>query len=248
MKKLFIFLLLSVMLISNVMSVPPVTTVAQFPAGYTIVESQQITLTAGKNFTYHFFVLNTSNGKGVSNNSINCTFVLADSQGNILSIITPKWNVSKFWNVDIDGNNFTKTGVYKYGLRCEDGAGGALTGSLEVTPKGETKAGEITIIFFIIIFLAVIAGMLSLLLLTIFHFINLDFSMKHLIINLSSYFGIFAYYILEQHYLGNKFIDDFMLFLIDVGSIATVILPIIAFFVVFIKERMENKKGDKSYS
>ena len=56
----------------NVLAVPPVTTVTQFPEGYLITEAQQDYIPIGKGYLYHFIVNNVSNGAEILNDSINC--------------------------------------------------------------------------------------------------------------------------------------------------------------------------------
>jgi len=95
---------------------------------------------------------------------------------------------------------------------------------------------------FVIIFLIFVGGMLGLLLYTIFHLIQWDFDANDLIINVSTYFVMFAAYILGKTYLGNSFIDDFFSWLIGVGGLTMVILPIIAFFISYVKGGLKSNE------
>ena len=148
--KLNYIIILSIFLISLnfVSAIPPITTVAQFPAGYQLVESVPIPLKVNTDYSYHFFILNSSTGVGINSTGINCSFFLADNQGMNLKAFTPYWNSSKFWSVDIAGGNFSRIGYYKYGLRCSDGVGGALTSYLVVTENGEDIDSDIGITLF----------------------------------------------------------------------------------------------------
>jgi len=105
----------------------------------------------------------------------------------------------------------------------------------EVTHNGKNAPQGSTINLFVIIFLIICGGLLGLLLYTIFHLIQWDFDAKDLIINVSSYFVLFAAYILGKTYLGNSFVDEFLVWLIGVGAVTMVILPIIAFVISYIK-------------
>jgi len=98
------------------------------------------------------------------------------------------------------------------------------------------------LICFVIIFLIFVGGMLGLLLYTIFHLIQWDFDANDLIINVSTYFVMFAAYILGKTYLGNSFIDDFLVWLIGVGGLTMVILPIIAFFISYVKGGLKSNE------
>lgn len=139
--------------------------------------------------------------------------------------------------------NTTQLG--RYNVRgISDGCENTFSTYFEITTNGKSTPSGIVIIFFNLIFIIIIAGMLSLLLYTVFTFILFDFNAKDLIINVSSYFSLFAFYILGLEYLGNKFINDILLFLIEIGAVTTVILPITAFIVCFIKNGLELKNQD----
>lgn len=130
--------------------------------------------------------------------------------------------------------HYDEDGIYPY----------SETNFFQVTTNGNPLPSGAVIIFFNLLFIIIISGLLYLLLYTIFHFIALDFDAKDMIINLSSYFAVFTIYILGMEYLGNQFINDFLLTLIEIGAVTTFLLPIIAFIVCFMKQKMEFKKGD----
>jgi len=119
-----------------------------------------------------------------------------------------------------------------------------FTTYFEITTNGKSLPSGAVIVFFNIFFVVIVGGMLSILLYSIFNLISLDFDAKDLIINISSYFVVFAVYILGKEYLGNKFINDFLLMVIEIGAFTTIIMPIIAFVICFFKQRMDMKKED----
>jgi len=112
----------------------------------------------------------------------------------------------------------------------------------DVTFNGNDSPAGSTINLFVIIFLVFVGGMLGLLLYTIFHLIQWDFDAQDLIMNVSSYFVLFAAYILGKSYLGNSFVDDFLIWLIGVGALTMVILPIIAFFISYVKGGLKSNE------
>jgi len=63
-----------------------------------------------------------------------------------------------------------------------------------------------------------------------------------LIFNISTYFVIFIVYILGEQYLGNTFINDFLVWMIGVGAVTTVILPIIAFVLAIVKGELKSNE------
>jgi len=166
-----------------------------------------------------------------------CTYV------NLTSIELPN-GTSVFYNSVMTKNDIHYT--YSYSPQEEGrtyySVKGNKGGSIEtecfyfdVTNNGRNSPEGSTINLFVIIFLLVCGSILGLLLYTVFHLIQWDFDAKDLIINVSSYFVIFAAYILGKTYLGNSFFDDFMVWLIGVGALTMVILPIIAFFISYVK-------------
>jgi hypothetical protein len=117
-------------------SQPPVTTVQYFPDGYTTIGSQQEYLKQGQDYQYNFFVENASNGALITNETINCTFYMADSTGEVKVFSDVPYFPDGHWGIDIDGANFSDVGIYCYGVRCSDGFGGHVIGCWEVTPSG----------------------------------------------------------------------------------------------------------------
>jgi hypothetical protein len=238
-KGLFLALILSIFCLTFISAVPPVTTVSQFPVGYSLVESQQ-TL-------------------------VNCTYILADSQGNIKSVIIPVYNDSKFWSVNINSNNFTKIGTYKYGLRCEDGAGGALTGSIQVSNYGsELSEGDSIIYSISLIGICLLFGI------CLYFSINLPFDnnrgedfkiisinkLKYikLILILLSYalfiwvinllFGLSQYLLLEMYSGFFKMIFDFLIN----NSYIFFVMWIIIFIITIVKDFKINELLKKGFN
>jgi hypothetical protein len=80
--------------------------------------------------------------------------------------------------------------------------------------------------------------MLGLLIWTILHFIEINIDGKDLILNVSSYLGLWAIYILGIEYLGYSFYNSFLLVLIEIGAITTIIIPIAGFAISYIKNNM----------
>lgn len=130
-KKLVLFLAL-LLILPLFSAVPPVTTVDEFPDGYLITEQQQGTLIYNQDFTYNFFLYNSSNGVQIDDTSTVCTFLLSNISGNILFIENATYNdfYLGYWEVTLAGGNFSYIGEYPYGVHCENGnLGGALSGT-----------------------------------------------------------------------------------------------------------------------
>lgn len=190
-------------------------------------QSQNITLTIPFSELENYSSTNTYNISVFYPNGS----ILIDNQETIKKISYLIYNLSEY-QTGITGEHE----VYIYGNETYDDT------SYFITTNGKPLPFGSVIILFSILFIIIICGMLSLIFYTIFRFIELDFDARDLIINVSTYFGVFAVYILEKEYLGNKFIEDFMLFLISVGAITTMLLPFIAFVVCYIKNKSENRE------
>ena len=247
---LLVFIFAIIVLVSStslVNAVAPVTDVSiNLNDGLNIDFPKFEVIEQGKNFTFHFHVFNITNGIRFDNSTVNCSFELYNAGGEEQLEIDDLEYESGDWIIIVTGNNFTEVGSYAYLVECHtDSLGGFISFPFEVTTNGNPVPDGITIIFFSLLFIVIIVGMLSVLLYTIFQFIALSFNAKDLIVNVSIYLGLFATYILGIEYLGNAFVNDFLLFLLEAGAVTTVFLPIMAFTVSFIKERMENVKGDQ---
>jgi hypothetical protein len=159
--KLFSFLFFFLFLISLVYSAPPVTTVQQFTEGYVIEESPHYYLKLNQDYQYNFFVYNQSNGVLMDNSTLNCTFFLANSSGEVILQQEVNYFSDGHWGIDILGGNFSFTGFYPYGVNCQDGFGGSLAGMFEVTQTGValqegTSGIYISILFILVIFLIIV--------------------------------------------------------------------------------------------
>jgi len=152
------------------------------------------------------------------------------------------WNYNGVHNETIDcvgGKIRLPATEGNYNLTVSDNTGDSKTVSVNLDyPDG------FIIIFFSFIFIFICFEMLGLLLWTLLHFLEINIDARDLILNVSSYFGIWAFYILGLEFLGNPFISDFTLFLIEVGAITTVLIPIIGFVISYIKQN--TTKGDRN--
>jgi len=173
-----------------------------------------------------------------------CTYV------NLTSIELPN-GTSVFYNVEMTEQDILysysyspqEEGKYFFSVKGDkDGVVSTECFFFYVTNNGNPTPSGSTINLFVIIFLIFVGGMLSLLLFTIFHLIQWDFDAKDLIINVSSYFVLFAAYILSKTYLGNSFVDEFLVWLIGIGAVTMVILPIIAFVISYIKGGLKSNE------
>lgn len=139
--------------------------------------------------------------------------------------------------------NFTELGLYKVQMFCYDGTYSfSNEGFYEITGNGKpTPAGSIIVLFSIIFIITVFfVGYLALY--SIGHFITLDFDLLDLAKNWGMYFVIIVLYFLQDFYLGNNAIGDWLLILIEFGGALLVIVPIFAFIMSITFGTLKRKK------
>lgn len=138
MKKLSLFVFLFVVLtfLPLISSAPPVTTVQQFAEGYIILPAKQEVLVQGQDFTHHWIVYNSTDGKKITNTTINCSMYMANGSGAVLLSNKASYDSRGFFYLLIKGGNFSLNGIYTYGIDCEGDFGGASSGAFEVTETG----------------------------------------------------------------------------------------------------------------
>ena len=135
MKKL-LTLIIFLFFVTIVIAQPPTSTIEAFPQGYVIVEAQQPVLKTNEPHTYYFFLYNTSNGIPIDNETVNCSFYMANELGELLIEGASIFQPNGYWYRHINGTYFADPGLYSYGVNCQNDYGGALAGNFEVTPTG----------------------------------------------------------------------------------------------------------------
>jgi len=120
-------------------------------------------------------------------------------------------------------------------LSCED-----IT--FEITSNGKPEPSGIVIVLFILFFLALIGVTCYLALYSIGHLMSLDFDIKDLAIDWGVFFMIVALYFLEEYYLGNFGIRNYLLWFLSIGGILLIFIPIIAFIISMIIGSLNKRK------
>lgn len=173
-------------------------------------------------------------------NNISMVIVDGDNQTIVLTdAVMTKSGTSYSYNC----LNVTSNGDYTVnGYGDPSGSTTIWAYTFKVTTNGRGDPAGSVVVFFTILFIIISIGLLGLLLYTIFKSIEMTVDAKVLIINISAYFGVWVTYILGLEYLGNSFINDMLLWVIEGGSLGFVLLPIIMFVVSYFKQNMP--KGD----
>ena len=185
----------------------------------------------------------------ICSNTATCNISVQYSNGSYLINFKSMTNLNNGdFRYSLDENDTSILGTYAGKVYCIDGSYNG-TGHLtyEITTNGNEKPSEIVIVLFTIMFLIIIGGLIGMLMYTIFHLIQWDFDAKDLIWNVSLYLVTFATYILSKEYLGNVFINDILVWLVGVGAVTAIILPIIAFIISFIKGGLDKNTPNGSY-
>jgi hypothetical protein len=156
--------------------------------------------------------------------------------------------------------------LYNYTTNCSDLIGtyivtgfGDLDGvvtswsyTYDVTTNGKTEPTGSIVVLFIIFFLILIGATCYLSLYSIGHLMSLDFDIKDLAIDWGVYFIIIALYYLQDYYLGNLVIGNYLLWFLSIGGILLIFIPIIAFIMSMIvgglnKRRMNNPQPPRMF-
>lgn len=246
-KSYYIFLGVFILMLFPLVSSAQITQVNSGPTGLQIYYPAFDFAPQNMNFTLHLHVSNSSNGVQFNNAQVDCRLHLYDTDGThtFESGILSK-DVNGFdHEINIDPGNFSTLGTHGFYIFCNNTSanlGGEVKGVFEVTLSGQEPVTGITQAMLLLLFIVIVGGMLGLLLYTIFKMIEWSFDAKDLIIAVSVYFVVFVTYILSKTYLNNSFVDEFLVWLIGVGAFTTVILPIIAFFMTYVRGGIDGKE------
>lgn len=150
------------------------------------------------------------------------------------------------FNYTLNSTQTTILGTYDWVAFCCDGSDCAAGyDSFKITENGEEAPSEIVIVLFSILFLGILASLVTLILYTLAHFVEKDFDIKDLTFNISAYLVLWGIYILGKEYLGNYFINTFLEWLIALGAITNIIFPLIIFIISITiwkwREELEGK-------
>ncbi len=210
--------------------------------GMFLISFASATLTTKLNEDYNLEVICINNGFCSASATCEITVISQKTNTEIIQNELMQNNIYKH-NLTISNLSLTDVGEYTVTGICTDvSISNPIDFSFYVTLDGSTPPEGNQEVVFSLIFLIIIFGMLGLLMYTIFKMIEWDFDGKDLIYNVSLYFTVFAYYIISKTYLNNAFIDEFIIWLIGVGAFTTVILPIIAFFMNYVKGGLKSNE------
>ena len=249
--KVFAFLFLVLLAVPLVSAISPHVQAGgdYFAEGFVIKYPSDVNFIQNSDYTFNFHVFNLSTGFPLTNKTVSCYFHLYNQSGNhIVASQIPGYSFDHNFDFEImvKGGNFSTVGRYSYIIQCNStNFGGFDNVPLSVTSNGKEIPSGNLIIFFTILFLILIAGLLTLLIYDLTRFSTLDFDVRDIVFNLSAYFVLFGTYMLEKEYLANANIERFLSMLVIAGIYPFVYLSIIMFTVCFIFNLMKIRKENR---
>ncbi len=111
----------------------------------------------------------------------------------------------------------------------------------DVTGNGRAEASGGVIVLFSIIFIIVVIFTCFMTLYSFGHLMSLDFDILDFSFDLGVYVGIIALYFVQDYYLGNIAITNYLSILIKIGAFVLVLIPIVALILSITIGTLQNK-------
>lgn len=174
--------------------------------------------------------------------AINLTEV---NNGNVTYIInTPMTNIGgQTFNYSFCNTSRISEYSYSWNNPCLDCSSNDCGNSFEITGNGKANPSGGIIVLFVIFYLILVGGSCYLVLYSIGHLMNLDFSITDLAIDWGVYLVAVCLFYLEEYYFGNPGFRDFLLWFLLIGGILLVFIPVIAFIISMIIGSMNRRKS-----
>ena len=159
-KYLNLIIILVVLSLFSISVIAPGTVITNVGTnGYQIETTPYFYMKLGQNFTANFHVFNLSDGKPLSNTSINCELHVYNQLGTHILKNTklPFSNTDNEWEVYMSEGNFSQIGLYSWIVYCNSSVyGGFRSATFEITHNGfdntpKTEAGLPVLIFMLFI-------------------------------------------------------------------------------------------------
>lgn len=157
--KIFIFLFLSIFLISFIYAIQPPQVNLNIDTGMQVEFTEIDFLKNGQAHLFNAHIFNLSSGLRVTNETTDCNFHLFDNVGfHIINQVPMDYDaVGLDFEYNVTGGNFTRNGQYSYLIVCNStNIGGFVSFDIEVTESGTIlKEGEGIVLFGIILILII---------------------------------------------------------------------------------------------
>lgn len=239
---IFLFCLTILLTLSLLAAVPPFV---QTSSNGCQAESLKINIIKfNQSHEFNLHVLNTSDGKPLNINQINCSFHLYDDTGEHI-YLNDTANFYQLYDFEyrIPANNFTKIGYYKYIFTCNNTYEGCfVSGDLQTTISGLNPAGDNLLIFFFLLFTIVVASLIYVLIMNVTKIALIETSVYDVALSWTVYFVMIIAYWLATLYSPTLSFMNFLGVMLYVAAFTHVILPIISLVLtIFIKGTQKKK-------
>jgi len=243
-RKLFVYLFLSILLMSFVVAQPPFETqTAEVDETINVFYPKFNYVPKDIGFNLH---LHISNATSLIYDTGSCFIHIYDLSGNhICEQWLDKDSNGLEFETSISAGNFSQIGNHAWTIQCNTtNEIGSASGVFEVTTNGNEPPEGTEVIFFALLIIAICILMLASLLGIVYNMINWSLDGKDLTINISAYLGLFITYIFAETYLVNAFVDDLLETLISIGALTHVIVPIIGFVMFLFRSNLDKYRSN----
>jgi len=235
MRKLFMFMILSLFLITLVSAVKPITEIT-FTEGYNLKIPIDNILKIGQDFEFEVHVYNISNGMPITS-GIGCYGHLYDYTGHHIYEGYDETVSHNFdYSFQIAGANFSKSDVYSFIAQCNSSTLGGYNGEeVIVTPTGR-EIKDNPLIFFMFISVFIFLGLLWSLYKILEDLAAVEVTLNTLFIGFSAYIVNLAYYYYLTNFMPMDLLLDLSLFGITVFGITHLFIPLVGLIFTWIKK------------
>ena len=202
-------------------------------------------LRQNRDVRYNFHVFNKSNGLPLDETNVNCLIHLYNQTGYHIFIenITTTEHVWDFEG-DIAGGNFSTLGLYSFIVQCNNSLyGGFISSSVEVTYNGNAPPSDFVTVFFILVFILILALAIFALINLIQHFITQDVDLKDLACMYILFFAMFSMKYFNMEYMGSSIIDGFSDIFVSAGVWVYIFVPTTLFIFSYVKRALREGLG-----
>jgi hypothetical protein len=171
-----------------------------------------------------------------------CNLTVRYSNDTILFNSVNMTNINGYFNYTFSNVNTSISDIYKADVFCNDsGTYGYSLFNLGITFNGKAPPESSTIIFFIAAFIAIVSLILYTLIHVLVQFKTLEIDPYDILYCFVAYFALFIIYGMNITYMGNAMIDSLLNVLIVAFGFTHIILPLILFFVAYMKQLADMK-------
>jgi hypothetical protein len=254
MKKLFIFTLFTLIILTSLVPAQPTfQTNLNSQAGLEIFYPQIEAIKYNTTFNPHFHITNISNGMPLSNTVADCYIHLYNSTGSHIYESQPLTKDSN--GVDYEDTilygNFTEEGKYNvFAIWCNATAlslGGEAKGSYYISGNGQLLPGDVVILGFSLILILLLMFITVFIVKAIGNIIERNFDIVDLAYAWGLYFGLLGVNQLTEIYLGSQIVMDWINLFVTILGVPMILVPVIAFLLSFFDAKKKKKREQRGY-